>query len=434
MPEDKHETEDTIELRGDKYVLLSASGQVLGTHATRAGAEAQERAIEAAKRREDSEDSLEFQNSYDVAPIIKAERDSNGFLRVSATVSSPGVFVYIRGGQPRRELKTADELFSPEHMRSVAGAVVTNEHPSGLDGVNPSNVGELQNGHSFSAPIVTKDGLDVDLVITDPTLIELIENRQKTGISLGKRNTFDATPGTWTADDGTQVSYDVVQRNMLTNHIAVVSMPRVPSAQLHLDSTEQDEQENTMADTVLLTIDGAELQVDKTVASIVKADQGRRDAALGKVNEKLAKASTTNDSLTKERDEAIKSRDTMEAERDDAREKLKTADSIDIDGLVSDRIAFNEKVRTVLTEDQFAEVKGKTPIEIMRFTCDSRGIKIEGKADAYVEGRFYATCDAVADGNNRELSNALANPAPTVGQQADHEGINKRLRDARKAG
>ena len=435
MPEhrDKDKTKDTIEKRGDKYVLLSSSGQVLGTHATRAGAEAQERAIEAAKRREDSEDSLEFEDTYDVAPIIKAERDANGFLRVSATVSSPGVFTYIRGGRPRRELKTADELFSPEHMRSVAGAVVTNEHPAGTD-VNPSNVGDLQNGHSFSAPIVTNDGLDVDLVITDPTLIELIENRQKTGISLGKRNTFDATPGVWTADDGTQISYDVVQRNMLTNHIAVVSMPRVPSAQLHLDSTEQDEQDDTMAETVPLTVDGAELQVDKTVASIVKADQGRRDVALGKVNEKLAEVSTTCDSLTKERDEAIQSRDKMEAERDAAVEKFKTADSIDIDGLVAKRITFNEKVRTVLTDEQFAEVKGKAPIEIMRFTCDSKKIPTDGKSDAYIEGRFEATCDAVAEGNNDEFRNAVVNPVPTIGQQADHEGINKRLRDARKAG
>ena len=183
-----------------------------------------------------------------------------------------------------------------------------------------------------------------------------------------------------------------------------------------------------------LTIDGAELQVDKTVASIVKADQGRRDAALGKVNEKLAEVSTTCDSLTKERNEAIESRDKMEAERDAAVEKFKTADSIDIDGLVAKRITFNEKVRTVLTDEQFAEIKGKTPIEIMRFTCDSKKIPTEGKSDAYIEGRFEATCDSVAEGNNNEFRNAAINPVPTIGQQADHDGINKRLKDARKAG
>ena len=48
--DNREDRTDTVEKRGSKYVVLSEAGKVLGTHDTKAAADAQLRAIEASKR------------------------------------------------------------------------------------------------------------------------------------------------------------------------------------------------------------------------------------------------------------------------------------------------------------------------------------------------------------------------------------------------
>ena len=50
--------------------------------------------------------------------------------------------------------------------------------------MNPENAGRLQKGHIISRPVQTKDGMQVDLVITDAALIADAESGRKRGVSL----------------------------------------------------------------------------------------------------------------------------------------------------------------------------------------------------------------------------------------------------------
>ena len=371
--------------------------------------------------------------TFDEAPFAKAAIDDNGFLRVTATVTAPGVYSYMRDGVLRRELKPADEVYSPRHMDSIHGAVVTDEHPSGAIPVMPVNSGALKKGHSRSAPVRTSDGLSVELVITDPDLIAAAMGRKKTGVSLGMRNDFEMTPGVWTADDGSMHPYDVVQRNMVTNHIAIVAMPRVAGAKLHLDS--QDKRDHHM-DKSIITIDGADFEVDKTVASIVKAHLARRDKELVAVKAELATATATCDSLTAEVAKVSAERDKAQGERDAVQDKLKTADSVDINKLVEQRLAFTSRAKSVLSAEQFAKVKDKPEIEVMRFTCDSCDVNVEGKPDAYVHARFDALVDAQLNSNDDAFRSASLG-ARSLDGDAHIAELNSKLKEiytTKKAG
>lgn len=505
-------TTDTIEKRGDLYVLLSAEGEVLGEFDTQAAAEvarSQVKAAEAGKSFDtlmaeaiksgqlppgaveamasgkmkpvligphnyslDAEpyvapdpktdpvgaafhkevraamdelrpklatthDSEDWVDTLDFAPFGRVDsRDANGFMRVSATVTAPGVYAYVRNGKLRHELKPESEIFAPLHMESVHGAVVTDEHPAGGVAVTPENSKELQRGHSMSPPTRSAAGLDVDLVVTDAKLIEAAESKRKTGVSLGMRNTFDHSPGIWTAPDGSKHPYEVIQTNMVTNHIAIVSTPRVTSAQLHLDSLEQDETEETnMANKATLTFDGYDFETEPAIASVVKAQLGRRDDEIKALQVKLSEATTSYDSLTEEKDKLTAERDTAHAERDTAQaasdsfeEKLKTADSVDVDVLVTKRLAFLDRAKQVLTADKFEEFKGKSDKDIMRLTCDSLKIDLKDKSDAYIEARFDGLVDQAANTNDNALKNAsLTMPPLTPTRESEHAEINKDL-------
>ncbi len=428
MPEHLDRTKDTIEKRGGKYVLVSSTGEVLGEHDSEAEAQAQERAIEAAKELADTADSEEWVDTLDFAPFGKVvSRDANGFMRVSATVTAPGVYAYVRNGKLRHELKPDSEIFAPLHMESVHGAVVTDGHPAGEIAVTPENSKELQRGHSMSPPTRSAAGLDVALVVTDAKLIEAAESKRKTGVSLGMRNTFDHSPGIWTAPDGSKHPYEVIQRQMVTNHIAIVSTPRVTSAQLHLDSLEQDgpQDNHTMENLGTLTIDGAAFPIDANVAKVATAYMARKDDELKTLQAKFDEATKSYDSLTEEKDKAVAERDTAHAERDGLKEKLATADSLDVPKLVAERIAFTERAKSVMTADSFEEVKGKTDLDIMKFACEKAKLVMTEDSDAYLRARFDGLVDQASNTNDSALRTASLAPTPVqLSENAKHnEGL-----------
>ena len=426
-------TINTIERRGEKYALISATGEVLGDHDSEAAAKAQGAAIKAAETLSDTADSEDWAYTLDFAPFSKVDsRDANGFMRVAATVTAPGVYAYMRNGKLRHELKPPEEVYAPLHMQSVHGAVVTDEHPAGAVAVSPANSKQFQRGHSMSAPIRTPKGMDVDLVVTDGGLIDDAESGRKTGVSLGMRNTFDHTSGVWTADDGSRHPYEVIQRNMVTNHIAIVSTPRVSSAQLHLDSLEQDGPETKNMDKqATLTIDGADFEIDANVAKVTMAHLGRQAETIAALKVKLQEATTSYDSLTEEKDTAIAERDTATAERDTLKEKVDSADAVDINELVVKRNEFLDRAKSVMTADHFEEVSLKPDLEIMNAACEKAKLVMTEDSPAYLRARFDGLVDNAATTNDSKLKAAsLSKPASPANRATERTSLNESLAKA----
>lgn len=114
------------------------------------------------------------------------------------------------GGDPERLIavsRDAAELFALESIASFEGKPVTDEHPQ--EDVAPDNWGNYARGHAQN---VRKDGdfLVADLLITDPTLINEVENGAKREVSCGYNCDVEESGGKYR------------QTNIRGNHIAIV--------------------------------------------------------------------------------------------------------------------------------------------------------------------------------------------------------------------
>ena len=178
----------------------------------------------------------------------KARVDKWGFLHVDATVCKPGVYPYRQpNGAIRMELKPETEVFHADHIASVQDSAITAEHPTGGRAVTPGNAKDLTAGQAGTNVRRQGNNLVAKLKITDAGLIADINNRNRVEVSLGLDCRIDHTPGVWN-----NKKYDVVQRGMTTNHIAITRKARISGAALHLDSddaemvTDEDDNMTTM--------------------------------------------------------------------------------------------------------------------------------------------------------------------------------------------
>ncbi len=154
-----------------------------------------------------------------------------GFLRCRATIARSGIQEYADARYPngiRREYRPPDEV-----ERSAAtfnNAVATLDHPPVM--VNKDNSATFLKG--YGSVVEYLNGLlETDLTIVDPVAIAAAQSTHKE-LSNGYECDIDETPGTCA-----EGRYDVVQRNIRGNHIALVERARAGSiARLHLDSAE----------------------------------------------------------------------------------------------------------------------------------------------------------------------------------------------------
>lgn len=145
----------------------------------------------------------------------KPVKTPQGFLKVSGNLTRTGVLSYKRAdGGAFRELRLPEEVFRPDSLETLAGAPVTDLHPSEL--VSPANVTRLQKG--FVTESVKKDGrfISAPIIVQDAALIRAVEAGERRELSPGYTCRVDASPGTW---DGEK--YDAVQRDITYNHLAL---------------------------------------------------------------------------------------------------------------------------------------------------------------------------------------------------------------------
>ena len=91
------------------------------------------------------------------------------------------------------------------------------------------------------------------------------------------------------------------------------------------------------------------------------------------------------------------------------------------------RLAFLDKARQVLTSEKFDEVKDKTDLEIMRFTCDSCSVDLADKSEAYIEARFDGLVEASTKTNDSGFIHSMVNPGEAPGKVAYRKDINDQL-------
>ena len=171
---------------------------------------------------------------FDYAELAPPTRTADGFLIADGYVTRAGVFTYRRfDGAAIREYRPPEAVLSRESLDSFAAVPLTLEHPP--TNLRPETVRNYQVG-SVSRPERVGMLARATIRVTDPAAIAAVEGGLRQ-LSCGYECEIDATPGEVHDADGGLMAYDVVQRDVIGNHVALVERGRAgPSVGLRLDS------------------------------------------------------------------------------------------------------------------------------------------------------------------------------------------------------
>ena len=161
---------------------------------------------------------------------------ANGYLDISGIVTRNGVFKYDDGN----ELRPYQEVFKEESLATVFALPVTWEHPSD-DFVTQENWRDYQKGFVASHAVAEKlddniSGIKLDnIIIQDPALIHEIKVNGLREFSLGYVCDLEEESGEFEGEE-----YSKVQKNIVYNHLAIVSSARCGKVCSIIDQKKED--------------------------------------------------------------------------------------------------------------------------------------------------------------------------------------------------
>lgn len=383
---------------------------------------------------------------------VPFERTSEGFLRGRAIVTSIGVFTYKRAdGTVQRELRLPEEVFATGTLNSMKLKPVTLNHPTEL--VTTDNADKLQVGSLGDNPSWTKewhdrnwtevtDGINcaIDMIVTKKDAIDAILNG-KQALSMGYTCDLEvAEPGaTWCG-----IEYDFIQRNIRYNHCAIVDSARAgDNAKIEL---RQDSEDAVLEDIVTKTdggksmlkkinLDGIEYEAEESVIKALNAEKARADKAEKDACEEKKTMDKKVADMEKKVTELEKRVSEVEAERDTAKDKADSAekeleeikktsmDSKKIDEMVNAKIDLlhNAEKAGVEVKSDMADADIKKAVIAKVFP----NAKFDGKDDVYVQARYDATIEILAERADQNTKTFTSDMPPA--NHADENDARERM-------
>lgn len=186
-----------------------------------------------------------------------------GFLRVDGYIGRPGIYSYIntdedeklglgKKGAIRRELRPEEEVFRTDSLEAYDGISITVGHPPRGTDVNAENVRKFEVGTVLGKAFRDGNRAAAALLIKDKAAQARVDSRELTELSPGYHLEIDQTPGVhpvWGP-------YDVVQRDIMPNHLALVKRARGGSdIAMRLDEADMDAQLLSIEEREALSID-----------------------------------------------------------------------------------------------------------------------------------------------------------------------------------
>lgn len=348
---------------------------------------------------------------YDAVSVSGTRKTQDGYLVADARVARTGIQVYlgrevdpdgslgVRDRATVRVWRPEEEVFAADSLVSYAHRPITNDHPS--ESVDATNWRKLSVGSTGEDVVRDGEWVRVPMLIMDGGTIREVEGGKRQ-LSMGYTCTFDATPGT--APDGSQ--YDVVQRNLRMNHLAVVAAARAGAGARIGDRAGLEptmEKEDTMSGENKTVVLG-----DKAV-QVAAADAAVVEAYRVDMNKKISDMQTAHDAEISKRDTTI----------GELRAELKKAQDAaikpeDISKLVADRVSLEAAVRAV---DPKIVVDGKTDAQLRReAVVAALGEATVGDAsEAEISGMFRAvSADARSTDRGRDTLRTALSDTRTV--------------------
>lgn len=334
---------------------------------------------------------------------LQAHLTSTGFLKVDAFLTRAGVFNYVTAdGRVTRELRSPEEVFKADSLASLELVPVTDDHPSAR--VDATNVKDVAVGHVGDA--VTRDGEKVraKILITDAKAIAKVQ-AGKRETSCGYTCDVEATSGTYNG-----APYDVVQKNIRYNHVAIVDRGRAgPDVRLRIDSISfAAMQENMSEDSQMkVRIDEVDFEAPEALAQAVAKLQRKCDDAAKLATDTKAEADKSKaklDALTEDLAKAQKA-------RDDAASPAKTREA------VKARLTLERSAAKVLGDERLDDIADD---EIMRkaIVKAAPSAKLDGVSAEYLRARFDHIVETVGERSIAGANSAAGNAGETRADSA----------------
>jgi len=391
-------------------------------------------------------------------------RTPEGFLIVPVTATRTGVLPYAKeDGSVSREARIPDEVFSDKSIASMKGIPVTNEHP--VDLVTAHNATSLTKGWT-GHDVKTRDGRYLETtvkIVDEATIAQVLDGKHE--VSMGYEVEKDESPGRFDGEE-----YDVIQRNIRYNHLAIVTKGRAgPDVKLRLDAADNE---------ILNSDEGGEMKkvklgdkefevtqdlcdaIAKFGKDAVKAfdinlkewaeeetseheeegdedeseeDESDEDSAeeQGRGKPDLKKTKEGKDSADTAKLKAENSR--LQARLDDAEEKLKKEPKMDRKEveLVAQELSRTQRVAEVVLDSKEIEaLAGKDSAEIKRAIVKKVSPTVSDeklKNHVYVDARFDAIAERALATNRDEWTKfSPIQPAPETTAVFDEDAIRKK--------
>jgi uncharacterized protein len=363
---------------------------------------------------------------------VSAKLTDEGFLICPATVAKTGIQFYVqKDGTVRREYRPPEEVFHKDTLQSIAGSPVTFDkkslnHPaSGM--INSKNGRDHIVGWTSSE--VKQDGkfVKTEVKIFDQDAIEAASTRKVVQLSCGYRCDIEKTPGK--SPEGEE--YDVIQRNIRNNHVAMVYRGRAgPDVRMHLDADDNAVQPADEGDVKMakMKINGVETEIPDIAAQLIEGERKIHEDAFTKFRADSEKQITD---LKKEVDTHKARADSAEAAKVTA-EKARTdaEDPKKIDALVVKRAELLSRVQGILGTE--FKVDGKSEIELKKLMLAklSPDLKLDGKSDTYIEVSFDYGLNEFTKKNPAALTRAfLFDSALPEGDNESENARNKFMKE-----
>ncbi len=370
---------------------------------------------------------LEKARRSDLSSLGKGEVTPAGYMRCDAAFTRSGVFEYVDffTGKVTKELRHPDDVFAPDSLSTLAMVPITNYHPPepmnsqtakyyscGSTGENIEQEGELVTGKAC---------------ITDSNLLGLIVAGTDE-MSCGYTCDIDPTPGVWEG-----IKYDVRQKNIRYDHVAVVPQGRAgEECRLRIDSASHTDQRplafaiqrkdsaapqpQPQETTMKIKLQGKEYDVAEDVGLAVQAELASAtkatQTAVAQGEEAVKEAKAQADAAKKQADGEKGRADALQAELDNV--KKAHADAVDPAKRQADvaaRVKLEKDAAKFLGDEK---LDGKSDSDIKK-ACIAKALpsfKLDGVADAGIDTAFGVILEQAKDKNDALNSLRAAGTAP----------------------
>ena len=346
----------------------------------------------------------------------------NGWLKAEATLTRTGVFKYtMPDGSVVRQLRLPEEVFSPQAMKSLEMVPITDGHPP-VGPLTADNTKQYQVGQIGEN--VRKDGDKVKAraLVTDANVVKRILSGERNQVSVGYFAEHEQKSGTYQGD-----SYDVIQRNIRANHVAVCNDARGgPEMRFTLDTGEScmvsvECLDSNDGDNILtkFNIDGVDFEVSEPAAQALNKLTAQHATVLKAAQSAVETAKTD---ATKAQAHA----DSAEAELKKANAALSAAtDPKAIRELVTARVALESKASQVLGKEFKAD---SSDLDLKVAVIEKLdGEKLARKDAAYVDARFDGALAHASAFAAKGLDKSAPVAGITTDSLPDAEAARKRM-------